>query len=165
MCRAAGERPLPFSQGTVQWKVSASNRASWSVLLSRLVRSNTPLPSPALVTLTFILPPLARSLSLSLSLSPSFLSLLSSSLASPSVSPTSSRSPCVCLPSNSQRLKQPGLLREVNCTQIMFDRKRSEGAMEKRRKDRGQIEGRREGRREGWMSAWEDNCAREGRCD
>lgn len=89
------------------------------------------------------------SLSLSLSLSPSFLSLLSSSLASPSVSPTSSRSPCVCLPSNSQRLKQPGLLREVNCTQIMFDRKRSEGAMEKRRKDRGQIEGRREG----WMSA------------
>lgn len=34
----------------------------------------------------------------------------------------------VCLPSNSQCLKQPELLKEVNCTQIMFDRKKKWGS-------------------------------------
>lgn len=87
--------------------------------------------------------------SLSLSRSPfSFLSLPPSPSPPFSLPPPFHVSRCVCLPSNSQRLKQPGLLREVNCTQIMFDRKRSAGATEERQRDRGEIEGRREG----WMS-------------
>lgn len=97
----------------------------------------------ALMTMTFMLPCIA----------PLFIST-----TFPLSSPTSSRCPCVCLPPNSQCLKQPGLLREVNCTQIMFDRKRSEGVIEKGPRDRG------EGGRE-WMLEWEDNCARERRCD
>lgn len=84
-----------------------------------------------------------------LSLSFTLLSPLSVASVSPAL--TSPRSPpplpslfflCVCLPSNSWRLKQPGLLREVNCTQIMFDRKRSEGGeIEKKRRDRGERDG------------------------
>lgn len=63
---ATGE-PLRLLQGTVQQQFTASNRPGPSVLLSLLVRSNTPLSSPALVTLTFIPPPLVLSLSLLLS--------------------------------------------------------------------------------------------------
>ena len=139
-CNAAGGE-LSLLQGTVQWQLTASNRASWSVLLSLLVRSNTPLSSPALVTLTFIQPS-ACSLSIPPPTPhPSVLSL------PPFPSPPFclphlfALSPRICLPSNSRRLKQPGLLREVNCTQIMFDRKRSEGATEERHRDGGEMEG------------------------
>lgn len=59
----------------------------------------------------------------------------------PPHSPTPSRCPRICLASNSRRLKQLGLLREVNCTQIMFDRERSEEEMERDgRRDRCQRE-------------------------
>lgn len=54
---------------------------------------------------------------------------------------TPSRCPRICLASNSRRLKQLGLLREVNCTQIMFDRERSEEETERDgRRDRCQRE-------------------------
>ncbi len=50
-----------------------------------------------------------------------------------------------------KHLKHWGLLRDVNCTQIMFDRARREVTAERER-ERG-------------MSEWKDNCSGEGHCD
>lgn len=92
--------------------MAVGSNGVWSVLVCLLVRSNTPLCFWTQVTLTFI-----------------------------PHSPTPSRCPRICLASNSRRLKQLGLLREVNCTQIMFDRERSEEETERDgRRDRCQRE-------------------------
>lgn len=61
---------------------------------------------------------------------------------------------CLSLSPIFKHLKHWGLLRDVNCTQIMFDRARREvtASKERRARERG-------------MAEWKDNCSGEGHCD
>lgn len=126
---------LQYNDVSAGWL--AATGPSSSVLVSVLVRSNTPLSSPPLLTLTFTPPPLP------VSRAPRSVPLLAAGPAS-----ASSLIHAV--------LKQLGLLREVNCTQIMFDRKKKgkKNCPPSKKTQRGSAgtEGWKEGGREGRLS-------------